>query len=196
MSDFKTSLEVGKETERYVLQIIQKKYPSAYMIAGYCKEYDIYIPELSVGVEVKKDKKSIYTGNIVVEIEFNGKPSALSTTKADYWVFYDEKELIWTTPGKLRTIVKDMKPATFIGKGDTVSKKAYLVKKKIIKDNSITSISKSICVFCNKPQKTNNISKCSVCDWKMCLSCFSCHLIACDQVMDNYQQQLRIEWND
>ena len=50
------------------------------------------------------------------------------------------------------------------------------------------------CVFCNKPQKTNNISNCSVCDWKMCYSCFFDHLMACDPVMDNYQQQLRIEW--
>ena len=52
------------------------------------------------------------------------------------------------------------------------------------------------CIFCNKPQDANNISKCSICDWKMCLSCFSCHLIACDKVMDNYQEQLKIEWND
>ena len=136
MSDFNTSLKIGKETEKYVLGIIKKKYPSAYIIDGYFKEYDIYIPEIDKSVEVKKDKKSIYTGNIVVEIEFNGKPSALSTTKADYWVFWDERELMWITPEKLREIVKYMKPAIFTGKGDTLSKKAYLVKKKIIKDNS------------------------------------------------------------
>ena len=54
----------------------------------------------------------------------------------------------------------------------------------------------SKCVFCNKPQQVHHISKCKTCDWKMCRWCFFDHLIACDQVMDNYQQQLRIEWND
>ena len=57
-----------------------------------------------------------------------------------------------------------------------------------IKEDSIK------CVFCNKPQKPKNISNCSICDWKMCYSCFFEHLMACDKVMDNYQQQLRIEW--
>ena len=59
------------------------------MIDGYCKEWDIYIPELDEGVEVKSDQKSKHTGNIVIEIEFNGKPSALATTKAKYWVIFD-----------------------------------------------------------------------------------------------------------
>ena len=80
MTDFRTSLESGKETENLILKIIKKKYSSAYIVDGYCKEYDIFIPEVDIGVEVKQDKKSMHTGNLVVEIEFNGKPSALSTT--------------------------------------------------------------------------------------------------------------------
>ena len=53
---------------------------------GYFKDYDIYVPEINKSIEVKSDEKSKYTNNIVVEVEFNGKPSALSTSKADYWV--------------------------------------------------------------------------------------------------------------
>ena len=47
----------------------------------YYKEYDIFVPELNIGIEVKSDEKSKYTSNIVIEIEFNNKPSALSTSR-------------------------------------------------------------------------------------------------------------------
>ena len=89
---FKEDLLVGQEVEALVLERIKKKYPKAYSIEGYCKEYDIWIPELNYGIEVKQDAKSNYTGNIVIEIEMFNKPSALITTKAKYWVFYDQKK--------------------------------------------------------------------------------------------------------
>ena len=143
MSSFYESLESGKEIERLVLSTIKKKYPTAYIIEGYYKYYDIFIPEKNIGVEVKRDEKSKYTGNIVVEIEFDGKPSALSTTRADYWVFYDGECYIWIEPDKLRSICPIFEEIrTFVGKGDTKEKKAYLMPKSIIKEYSclITSI--------------------------------------------------------
>ena len=79
-----------------------------------------------------QDKKSNFTGNIVVEVEFNGKPSALSTTTADYWVFDDGEIYIWTTPRTLRLLIKSMSPVVFVGNGDNKKKKAYLVKKSIV----------------------------------------------------------------
>ena len=82
--NFKESLSIGHSAEDAVCAKINKKYPKAHVMEGYCKGYDIYVPETGKKVEVKQDKKSNYTGNIVVEIEFNGKPSALSTTEADY----------------------------------------------------------------------------------------------------------------
>ena len=78
---FKDDLKRGEKVELDVLKIIQKKYPNAYKIEGYCKEYDLYVPDVG-GIEVKYDKKSKETGNIVIEIEMFGKPSALMTTKA------------------------------------------------------------------------------------------------------------------
>lgn len=38
-------------------------------------------------VEVKTDRIAHLTGNIAIEYEFNGKPSGISTTTADYWAF-------------------------------------------------------------------------------------------------------------
>jgi soluble cytochrome b562 len=135
--NFKNSLAIGHNSEDAVCKKINKKYPKAHVMEGYCKGYDIYVPEINKKVEVKQDKKSNFTGNIVVEIEFGGKPSALSTTEADYWVFDDGEIYIWTTPDILRQIIKPMIPVRFVGNGDNKSKLAYLVKKDIIIKNAL-----------------------------------------------------------
>ena len=38
--------------------------------------------------EVKSDRRSHYTGNLVVEYEQTGKPSGISITKADVWMYF------------------------------------------------------------------------------------------------------------
>ena len=134
MNTFKEDLEVGKKSESIVLKIIQKKYPQAFGIEGYCKAYDIFIPEISQGVEVKRDYKSIETGNIVVEIRMNGKLSALSTTKAHIWVFDVHDVYAFFNPDRIRDCIiennLDMK--TFIGCGDTKPKDVYLIKRDLL----------------------------------------------------------------
>ena len=92
---FKRDLKRGKHHENVVLNYIKAKYKNSYIKDGYCKEYDIFVPEMNFGVEVKSDEKSKYTNNIVIEIEFNNKPSALMTTKAKYWVIYDGYSYNW-----------------------------------------------------------------------------------------------------
>jgi len=131
---FKRDLAVGKYHENYVLNIIKSKYNQAYIIDGYFKDYDIYVPELNFGVEVKSDKKSKYTNNIVIEIEFNSKPSALSTTKAKYWVIYDGYKYKWFLTERIKECIKEnnLKYCEFTGKGDTKSKKAYLINKELL----------------------------------------------------------------
>ena len=131
--NFKDSLVIGHSSEDAVCAKINKKYPKAFVKPGYCKEYDIYVPEIDKKIEVKQDKKSNFTNNIVVEIEMPpGTPSGLSTTESDYWVFDDGEIYIWITPDTLRQIVLPMYAATFTGKGDNTPKRAYLVKKDII----------------------------------------------------------------
>ena len=137
MSNFKESLKKGKKSEEAILSIIKPKYPTAYIIDGYYKYYDIFIPEKNLGIEVKQDLKSQETGNLVIEVEFNGYPSALATTRADYWVFDDGESYIWIEPSKLRSIVLNFgQIRTFVGKGDTRAKKAHLIPKYIIKDHA------------------------------------------------------------
>ena len=134
INTFKKDLKRGKVHEEFVLNVIKSKYEKAFIKDGYCKEYDIYVPEMNFGVEVKSDEKSKYTNNIVIEIEFNEKPSALSTTKAKYWVIYDGYNYNWFLTDKIKDCIKDnkLKYVEFIGNGDTKSKKAYLIKKNIL----------------------------------------------------------------
>ena len=131
---FAEDLSIGKIIENHVLQNIQIKYPNAYLIDGYCKEYDIWIPEKNIGIEVKFDAKSNFTGNIVIEIEMFNKPSALITTKADSWIFYDKHKFISIKVRDIYNCIIQNKYryAEFIGKGDTEPKKAFLVNKELL----------------------------------------------------------------
>ena len=137
---FKTDLARGERVEQEILTYVKKKYADAHKVEGYCKEWDIFIPSINKGIEVKYDPMSMKTGNIVVEIEYNNKPSALMTTKAYRWVFHTKDEVIITTPDRLHKIIKDnnLYPATFTGPGDLHSKKAYLIKKYLIKETSLS----------------------------------------------------------
>tara|TARA_R110002049_G_scaffold32266_1_gene107833 strand:+ start:701 stop:1153 length:453 start_codon:yes stop_codon:yes gene_type:complete len=148
---FQESLTSGQKSENLVLDIIKKKYPKAFLKEGYHKEYDIMIPEINKTVEVKKDFKSQYTGNVVIEIEMNNRPSGLETSTADWWVFHlNDIELVWIKLKRLKELVKseDYNLVEFIGKGDTISKLAYLVKKKDIYlwSNKIKELSEGVLI--------------------------------------------------
>jgi hypothetical protein len=130
---FKIDLEKGIKVESMLLDKLKLKYPSSTLVNAF-KGYDIWIPEIHKSIEVKYDEKSKETGNIVVEIEFNGKPSALLTTTADYWVFYDGDVFVSIEPKEIIKCIfmNKLHYAEFTGKGDTKSKKAFLIKKDIL----------------------------------------------------------------
>jgi hypothetical protein len=138
MSEFHKSLKIGEYIEYMILEIIKEKYPLAYKVEGYFKDYDIYVPEKKLKIEVKLDRKSLYTGNFVVEIEMYNKPSALFVTKSDFWIFYDGLELMYIKPIEIKDIIiwNELKAVRFIGNGDTESKRAILVPKHLIRAKS------------------------------------------------------------
>ena len=127
---FQQDLERGINIEAKALAMIQKRYPCATLVNAY-KGYDIWIPEIHKSVEVKYDPMSNETGNIVVEIEMNGKASALITTTADYWVFHDDHSFVMMKPMSIINCIFLLKlqHVEFVGEGDTKSKKAFLVPK-------------------------------------------------------------------
>ena len=130
---FQKDLERGIGIEEKALAMIQKKYPCATLVNAH-KGYDIWIPELHKSVEVKYDPMSNQTGNVVVEIEMNGKASALITTTADYWVFHDDHVFIMMRPISIINCIFQLKLqyVEFVGEGDRSSKKAFLVPKNIL----------------------------------------------------------------
>jgi hypothetical protein len=140
---FLDDLLEGVAVEQKVLAKIKEKHPSATLINAY-KGYDIWIPETSQGIEVKYDPMSNKTGNIVVEIEMNGKKSALTTTTADYWVFYDDNVFAWFKPMDIIycIFVNKLRCVDFIGEGDSSSKRAFLINKEILFSHAIKIVNK------------------------------------------------------
>ena len=130
---FDQDFERGLNVEQAVLEIVRKKYPCAVLVNAYYG-YDIWVPEVHKSIEVKYDEKSNQTGNIVIEIEMSGKPSALMTTTADYWIFYDGKIFVRITPKKIIQCIflNKLKYVDFTGNGDKSGKKVFLIPKDML----------------------------------------------------------------
>ena len=131
---FDEDLIDGHNAEQEVLKLLQTQYPSAFIIPGYCKEMDIFVPEILKSYEVKQDFKSKYTGNLVVEISMYGKPSALMTSKADTWVFVTPYKYAFIERERIKDCIieNNLQFTKFVGKGDTDPKSAYLIKEGLL----------------------------------------------------------------
>jgi len=130
--EYPESKKIGDIGEKEILKKILLKYPKAFIdnIGKANSDWDIFIPEINEGIEVKNDYESNYTGNLVIEVEMNGKLSALSITKAKYWVFITGYRYIWITPLEIYRFLEqhfEYGRVSFIGNGDDKEKKAYLV---------------------------------------------------------------------
>jgi len=133
--NFKKDLQRGREIEKRILKIVQTKYPCAVLIDGKFKEYDLFIPEKNKKIEIKGDYRSCETGNIIIELMMFDKPSALLTTKADYWVIFTGEESLWTTPMKIVECIttNNISSRTLTGQGDAASKLACLIPIEVFK---------------------------------------------------------------
>ena len=132
---FKERLARGEKIEYAVLGIIKKKYPKAYKVTGHYPDYDLYIPEKKMGIEVKYDSKSLDTGNYIIDIERNDKPSGLGVTKANLWVIWDNKDLLYITPGGIKDCIKEnnIKETTITASASGDIKKVYLIPRNKLK---------------------------------------------------------------
>lgn len=85
---FKSDLQLGELYQKKFLDLIE--YDTAEMAQGCFKEYDIKVTHdgCVLYFEIKCDRISFRTGNMVIEHMCNGKPSGITTTTADYWVYF------------------------------------------------------------------------------------------------------------
>lgn len=129
---FKKDLEFGNEYEKKALEYF--KYVKYKIKEGYFKPYDIKL-KLETGkyerIEVKCDRLASKTGNIVIEYECNKKPSGLSTTEADKWIYFihNTNKVFIIPTDELRNIVKNCKS---VNGGDNKLSKMYLLSMSLL----------------------------------------------------------------
>ena len=129
--EYVKSKKVGDIGEEEILKKLQKKYPKTFIddIGKANSKWDLFVPEINEGVEVKIDFKSNYSHNILIEVEFDGRLSALSLTEAKYWVIITGYRYIWITPLQIYRFLElhpEFGRVRLRGKGDDVYKYAHL----------------------------------------------------------------------
>ena len=139
MSFFELDLQDGKKAEHAILLCVRKTYPKAFAIDGSFKAFDLFVPEIAAGIDVKADSMSHETGNVFIEISLGGKPSGLMVTLATYWAYLTRNEIIWLKPERIKDCIVQTNPTlqTYVGgngfaQGDTTVKEAYLLKRNTI----------------------------------------------------------------
>jgi hypothetical protein len=136
MTEFDTSLSVGKLREAEIIEFLKAKGHKPIPIPGKFSGFDFFLANTKQAYEVKQDWKAHYSGNLVVEVEMYGKRSGLMATTADWWIFDTKDEFIFITPKQLKDLIVEQNPPLrqFTGKGDTQPKKAYLISVRRIKN--------------------------------------------------------------
>ena len=81
-------LKLGNEYQRKFISLIT--YDSISVPPGKFKDYDIAVMRGAERTlyEIKADRKALTTGNIVIEFMCNNQRSGISTTVADFWVYF------------------------------------------------------------------------------------------------------------
>jgi hypothetical protein len=109
---------------------------------GKNSDYDLimYSPKAdkNLYMEVKTDKyvnDERDTGNIAIEIEFKGKPSGISVTKSDWWVYYmpniSVNNLWMMECDKLKRFIKEnIKDLKIVMGGDNNKSKLILIPRR------------------------------------------------------------------
>lgn len=87
MNSFKKDLEFGKKYELIFAKLTNQIYKQTTGLIPY--DIELYYNNEIIKYEVKTDKRTYTTNNFAVEFESNEKPSGISISKADYWLFIE-----------------------------------------------------------------------------------------------------------
>ena len=123
---WKPDLEFGEECEREIAEFLAGDDQKVEHSVGNFSDWDYKIDGKTY--EQKTDRKTIFTGNIVVELTEDGKPAGILRSKADYWVSYpiEYGEIAVVPRMKMARITRD-KHVKVLDCGDTVVGTCMLV---------------------------------------------------------------------
>ena len=164
MNKFEKDLATGHEYEKRSLLYLD--YDTHKFIQGYFKEYDLEIIKdgKKTTIEVKSDKQASLTGNLAIEYKCNKKPSGITTTTADFWIYfivYDRiidgvnhsREECYKIPTEeLRQLVKKCHK---VSGGDGNRSRMYLLKKSAVRGYLINFKNKNNLDLYIKPTMSN-----------------------------------------
>ncbi len=127
---FHKSLKQGQKYEKKCLEYLD--YDNVIHKEGYFKEYDLTIYKYGepIRIEVKSDRQASKTGNLAIEYECNNKPSGITSTEADFWIYfivYHDRDECYKIPiDDLKNLVKDCRK---VSGGDGMKSRMYLLNK-------------------------------------------------------------------
>jgi hypothetical protein len=134
--DFVRTLSYGKAAEMKVPELFL--YDNIEYAHTKCAEYDLIltIDGEKVYLEVKRDRYLDKTGNICIEYASNSKPSGISITKADYYLYLnDDMSQAWLIDTDyIRSLIKNKKYHRDIKCGYNWLSRAYLFDKSFFQD--------------------------------------------------------------
>ena len=122
-------LAAGTTIEKEWFEKLSNLFDECYETFGEDSRFDLAIPELDTTIEIKFDKKSLDTGNIVIEYHHNGKPSGVLASEADVWLFATGEEDIWVTKKNLQRmlLLENIRPVMIHGPDDHSPKAVFLI---------------------------------------------------------------------
>jgi hypothetical protein len=132
MSKFKRDLEFGQTFEKKLVDILPNT--GAILTTGCFKEYDLrlYQDGKEVRYEVKADRRAINTGNMVIEYEYNGTPSGIATTTADFYAYFvvrpfDLYDLYIIPVQALKTLIEQRQYKRMVRGGDGGMSRMHII---------------------------------------------------------------------
>jgi hypothetical protein len=125
---FFTDLAFGNSYERRLVEML--KLTDYEIVKGCVKDYDIIDNGTRLTYEVKADRNTIKTGNICIEYECNGKPSGITTTRADYIAYFEVEGKLYIIPTiRIIECINKQQYHRRINCGDGYKSRCYLFDK-------------------------------------------------------------------
>jgi len=134
---FHQDLEYGNAAEEFAISLYEYDEVGR---APKCvfKDWDFWLRsgDTKVFYEVKKDKMTKRTGNVAIEFECSGKPSGISTTKADNYLYFIEGENVYyeIPVDYIKQVIAENKYKRKVRGGDDYRSHCYLFAREVFDD--------------------------------------------------------------